>query len=335
VTPGARWPIPARDLGPGLATLFSLVLHGVALAGIIWLVQRPPREEPAPEQGVEIVWDQEAAEAVGEADAPAPPGAPPDAAAPPMAEAPPTPPIPTMAALPPLRPTPLPPPPAPPAAPLSLPPIEHPLPDLRVALPLEPPPEPPREVHQALAPLPPPPEPPPPEPPPQEPSPPEPPLPEPPPPEPPRPAPPPPETRPPEPPRQQAQRPRPPRPPARSQAPAEPGRAGEEATAQPAAGVGRATGAVVPPGPDTRYQNAAPSYPEAARLRGEQGTVALEITVGTDGRPITVTVARSSGWPMLDAAARRAVQEWRFRPAMRDGEAVPGTIRTSVHFRLQ
>jgi protein TonB len=38
---------------------------------------------------------------------------------------------------------------------------------------------------------------------------------------------------------------------------------------------------------------------------------------------------------MLDAAARRAVQEWRFRPAMRDGEPVAGTIRTSVHFRLQ
>jgi len=38
---------------------------------------------------------------------------------------------------------------------------------------------------------------------------------------------------------------------------------------------------------------------------------------------------------MLDAAARRAVADWRFRPAMRDGEAVVGTIRTSVHFRLQ
>jgi protein TonB len=91
----------------------------------------------------------------------------------------------------------------------------------------------------------------------------------------------------------------------------------------------------VPPGPDTRYQNAAPSYPEAARLRGEQGTVGLELAIGTDGKVITVNVARSSGSPMLDAAARRAVQEWRFRPATRDGEPVPGTIRTSVHFRLQ
>ncbi|UPY39426.1 energy transducer TonB [Sediminicoccus sp. KRV36] len=92
---------------------------------------------------------------------------------------------------------------------------------------------------------------------------------------------------------------------------------------------------MVPPGPDARYQNAAPPYPEAARLRGEQGTVGLELAIGADGKVVSVTVARSSGSPMLDAAARRAVQDWRFRPAMRDGDAVAGTIRTSVHFRLQ
>ena len=179
------------------------------------------------------------------------------------------------------------------------------MPDLSVAPPPEPSPEPPREVQQATLPSP---------------------L-EPPPPEP--------QARPAEPPRQ---RPRPTpaaRPPQRSQPPAEAGRAGEEAEEANAAGIGRATGAVVPPGPDTRYQNTAPSYPETARMRGEQGTVGLELAVGPDGRVMGVTVARSSGSPMLDAAARRAVQEWRFRPATRDGEAVPGSIRTSVHFRLQ
>jgi len=91
----------------------------------------------------------------------------------------------------------------------------------------------------------------------------------------------------------------------------------------------------VPPGPDSRYQNAAPGYPETARLRGEQGTVGLELSIGANGRVANVSVARSSGSPMLDTAARRAVADWRFRPAMRDGEAVVGTIRTSVHFRLQ
>ncbi len=332
MTPGLRRPAPAEGAGFGLAALVSLLLHTAALAGLIWLVQREPRPDAAPEQGVEIVWDQESGEAVGAAETPAPPGAPPEPEAPPVAEAPPPPPPPPVAPPPPmlaLAPPPPPPPaPAPAVTPFALPPLELPRPDLRVAPPVEPPPEPPREPQLALAA--PPPEPPPPEPPPADPPPP---TPEPPPPEPPRP-----EPRPAEPPRQQAQRPRPappPRPAARSPAPAEASRPGEESGAQQAAGVGRATGAVVPPGPDQRYQNAAPVYPEAARLRGEQGTVGLELSVGTDGRVITASVARSSGSPMLDAAARRAVLEWRFRPAMRDGEAVPGTIRTSIHFRLQ
>lgn len=324
MTPGARWSVPGRAAPLGLAALASLALHGAGFAAILWVALHAPRE-PALERGVEIVWDQDAAEAVSAAEAPANPGAPPETAAPPMAEAPP--PQPAAPAI-------APPPPAfapPTPLALDLPRHDLPLPDLRVAPPIEAPPEPPREVRQALAP---------PEPPP---APPEPLTPEPPPPEPLTPEPLTPEPPPPEPPRQQAQRPRPappprpqPTPPApRSPAPAEASRAGEEAAAQLAAGIGRATGAVVPPGPDPRYQNAAPGYPEAARLRGEQGSVALELSVGTDGRVITVMVARSSGSPMLDAAARRSVLEWRFRPAMRDGQPVPGTIRTQVHFRLQ
>ncbi len=321
MTPGVRWATPERGAGVSRAALLSLMLHGAALAAVLVLLDRTPKTDPEPERGVEIVWDQDASEAVSEAEEPTPPGAPPEPAPPPSAEAPPpAPPSPPVAPPPPMLAQA--PPPAPP--PFNLPPLELPAPDLSLALP--------REMLQ-LAP--PPPEPPPPEPPPPEPPPPEPPVAE---PEPPRPEPPPPPPEPrAEPPRQPPRpRPTPPaRPAQRNQPPAEASRSGEEAAAQNAAGVGRATGAVVPPGPDARYNNAAPSYPEAARLRGEQGTVGLEIAVGTDGRVITVNVARSSGSPMLDAAARRAVQEWRFRPAMRDGEPVPGTIRTQVHFRLQ
>jgi protein TonB len=317
VTPGGRWRAPERGTGISRAALLSLILHGAALAALVGWLDRTPNTEPAPERGVEIVWDQDASEAVSEAADPTPPGAPPEPSPPPSAEAPPpAPPPPPVAPPPPLL-AQAPPPPPPP---FSLPPLEMPAPDLSLALPRELMQLPPPPVETPPSPEPPPPVPEPPPPPPE--------------PEPPRPEPPPPA---PEPPRQPPRpRPTPPaRPAQRNQPPAEASRAGEEAAAQNAAGAGRATGAVVPPGPDARYNNAAPSYPEAARLRGEQGTVALELAVGTDGRVITVTVARSSGSPMLDAAARRAVQEWRFRPAMRDGAPVPGTIRTSVHFRLQ
>ncbi|MFL1464398.1 energy transducer TonB, partial [Roseococcus sp. DSY-14] len=107
-----------------------------------------------------------------------------------------------------------------------------------------------------------------------------------------------------------------------------------EPTPPAAAGIGRATGQVVPPGPDPAFRNAGPPYPEGARLRGETGSVGLELAVGADGRVLNVAIARSSGSPALDEAARRAAQAWRFRPATLDGRPVPGTVRTSVHFRL-
>lgn len=72
-----------------------------------------------------------------------------------------------------------------------------------------------------------------------------------------------------------------------------------------------------------------------ARLRGEQGVVMLELAIGTDGRVITVRVSRSSGSLLLDEAARRAAQEWRFRPAMIEGQPTLATVQTSVQFRLQ
>ena len=38
---------------------------------------------------------------------------------------------------------------------------------------------------------------------------------------------------------------------------------------------------------------------------------------------------------LLDRAALTAIQRWKFNPALRNGEAVPGTVRVPVIFRLQ
>lgn len=89
--PGGRWATPARGADFSIPALLSLMLHGAALAALVLLHQRQPADAP-PERGVEIFWDQEASEAVGEAEAPDSPGAPPEAPAPPEAEAPPPPP---------------------------------------------------------------------------------------------------------------------------------------------------------------------------------------------------------------------------------------------------
>ncbi|MCX8132983.1 MAG: energy transducer TonB, partial [Roseococcus sp.] len=129
-----------------------------------------------------------------------------------------------------------------------------------------------------------------------------------------------------------------PRPPPAARPPAAPPRPGAPTPDSPGSGPpgqGLALGPTAPPEPDERYPRAAPAYPEMARARGEQGVVVLELAIGTDGRVITARVARSSGFPMLDEAARRAAQEWRFRPARIEGQPTLATVQAAVQFRLQ
>lgn len=83
------------------------------------------------------------------------------------------------------------------------------------------------------------------------------------------------------------------------------------------------------------YDNPKPVYPELARKRGQEGTVRLRAHVDEKGRVITVEVAQSSGWRMLDVAAVKTVRRWRFQPGMRAGIAVQGTVMIPVRFSLQ
>lgn len=75
-----------------------------------------------------------------------------------------------------------------------------------------------------------------------------------------------------------------------------------------------------------------PEYPRSALRAGLTGRVVLRIDVGTDGRPREVVVVESSRHRVLDRAAVRAVQRWRFEPAMRDGVAVPATVQQVISF---
>lgn len=62
-------------------------------------------------------------------------------------------------------------------------------------------------------------------------------------------------------------------------------------------------------------KNPAPVYPYRARLRGWEGVVLLHVLVGKAGRPEKIEIKNSSGYQVLDEAAREAVQKWRFKPA--------------------
>jgi periplasmic protein TonB len=81
--------------------------------------------------------------------------------------------------------------------------------------------------------------------------------------------------------------------------------------------------------------NRPPPYPSLARRMGLQGTVLLEVMVGTSGRPSSVQVRTSSSHFILDQAAQKAVERWRFEPAQRFGVPVVASIRIPIVFNLE
>lgn len=67
---------------------------------------------------------------------------------------------------------------------------------------------------------------------------------------------------------------------------------------------------------------APPRYPVESRRKREQGTVLLLLTLDTEGRVSSISIARSSGFERLDNAALSAVRKWRWAPLIRDGKPV-------------
>jgi len=93
-------------------------------------------------------------------------------------------------------------------------------------------------------------------------------------------------------------------------------------------------GHVVPASVDAKFHNKEPVYPPEAARRAEQGAVILLIHVSPDGLAAGVDVMQSSGFALLDRAARDAVEGWHFLPAVRDGQPVPFDMKLRVSFHL-
>jgi protein TonB len=77
----------------------------------------------------------------------------------------------------------------------------------------------------------------------------------------------------------------------------------------------------------------APEYPAIARNAHIQGVVILEAVLDAQGRVESVRVLRSIA--MLDQAAVSAVKQWRFSPALLNGQPVPVVMTVTVNFNLQ
>ena len=81
--------------------------------------------------------------------------------------------------------------------------------------------------------------------------------------------------------------------------------------------------------------NPPPKYPVLARRRGFQGNVVLEVLVGRFGNVIDLRVLSSSGYPILDRAAKSSVKHWTFEPGMRGQEKVKMWVRVPIRFELK
>ena len=79
-------------------------------------------------------------------------------------------------------------------------------------------------------------------------------------------------------------------------------------------------------------QSINPSYPSDARAAGLEGTVWLKVYIGTDGVPQKADVVKSDHQELNQSAIDAAMQ-WRFTPAMREGN--PIAVWVAIPFRFK
>ena len=84
--------------------------------------------------------------------------------------------------------------------------------------------------------------------------------------------------------------------------------------------------------PGTLVHQVLPIYPEIAKRARIQGDVRLQAVITPEGTIAQLTVI--SGHPLLAPAALDAVRQWRFRPYLLNGQAVPVETTITVNFRL-
>lgn len=77
-----------------------------------------------------------------------------------------------------------------------------------------------------------------------------------------------------------------------------------------------------------------PDYPDHAKHDGKEGKVLLEIVVNKEGDVETdMRVLKSN--PLFDDAAILAVRQWKYEPALKDGQAVRVYLTVLVEFNLK
>ena len=88
------------------------------------------------------------------------------------------------------------------------------------------------------------------------------------------------------------------------------------------------TSGIRPPAP---YRRISPNYEENLRLYGKEGTVEVEVDLGSNGDLLDIRVIRWAGHG-LDEEVIRAVREMNWRPAHRNGTPIPSRFLLRYNF---
>ncbi len=87
--------------------------------------------------------------------------------------------------------------------------------------------------------------------------------------------------------------------------------------------------------PPVKVYSPGPEYPWKAKANNWEGLVVLKVEVLADGKIGAVQIETSSGYPILDNAAKQAVRTWRYKPALKNGVPVVCYVKVPVRFRLE
>ncbi len=84
-----------------------------------------------------------------------------------------------------------------------------------------------------------------------------------------------------------------------------------------------------------KTRDCVPQYPRESLAREESGTTGLLFLIDVDGRTLESKVEKSSGYRRLDEAARKALANCHYKPAMVNGQAVQAWGRLEFEWKLE
>ena len=83
------------------------------------------------------------------------------------------------------------------------------------------------------------------------------------------------------------------------------------------------------------FSCAKPVWPQADLAAGNQGTVTLKFEIDADGKVLRSMVAKSSGHPALDEAAKEGITKCTFIPGTLNGKPVRSAMQMQYVWTLK